>query len=245
MPPEKPRIAGELRLRVTSSDDPASFESGSDLLRSNGRPWSRPLHALPKYYNPLYKKLREEQLVPDDLDAILSTLSLKLPNYRQSHLYTLNDTFVVDFAHNLHFVVITEHGVGSLPFSQIFFDRRSIKYKKGASNTGAYTDCHLSWYSYTDYPHEFVGSVLARFERSTLPEHKGTRTIVLRFLKIITPVSFVTDDNVCCPKEGELHGKFLRRGLEHKVWSVNIDNVDIKPKRPTHVLQSFKFLWDT
>ena len=32
MSPEKPRIAGELRLRVTSSDDVASFESGSDLL---------------------------------------------------------------------------------------------------------------------------------------------------------------------------------------------------------------------
>jgi hypothetical protein len=27
--PEKPRIAGELRLRVASSDDPASFKSGS------------------------------------------------------------------------------------------------------------------------------------------------------------------------------------------------------------------------
>jgi hypothetical protein len=28
---------------------------------------------------------------------------------------------------------------------------------------------------------------LARFKRSTLPEHKGTRIVVLRFLKIITP----------------------------------------------------------
>ena len=31
------RIAGELRLRVASSDDSASSESGSDLLGSNGR----------------------------------------------------------------------------------------------------------------------------------------------------------------------------------------------------------------
>ena len=35
MSPEKSRIDGELRLRVTSSDGPASFESGSDLLRPN------------------------------------------------------------------------------------------------------------------------------------------------------------------------------------------------------------------
>ena len=42
----KPRIAGELRLRVASSDDSASFESGSDLLRTDGQLWSRPLPVL-------------------------------------------------------------------------------------------------------------------------------------------------------------------------------------------------------
>jgi hypothetical protein len=71
MSPEKPRIAGNLRFRVTSSDDPSSFESGSDLLLVDGQPWSRPLHALPKYYLPLYDKLREEQLISDDLDKVL------------------------------------------------------------------------------------------------------------------------------------------------------------------------------
>ena len=49
-PPGKPRIAGELRFRVTSSDDPASFESVSDLMKKNGETWSRPLFVLPKYY---------------------------------------------------------------------------------------------------------------------------------------------------------------------------------------------------
>ena len=43
MSPEKPRISGELRLRVTSSDDAASFESGSDLLQLDDQPWSRAL----------------------------------------------------------------------------------------------------------------------------------------------------------------------------------------------------------
>ena len=32
---------------------------------------------------------------------------------------------------------------------------------------------------------------MARFKRSTLPEHKGTRTVVLRFLKIIAPLTCV------------------------------------------------------
>ena len=43
IPPGKPRIAGELRLRFASSDDHASFENGSDLLRKNGHPWTRSL----------------------------------------------------------------------------------------------------------------------------------------------------------------------------------------------------------
>jgi hypothetical protein len=38
---------------------------------------------------------------------------------------------------------------------------------------------------------EFVGSALVRFERSTFPDQIGTRTVVLRFLKIITPVKCV------------------------------------------------------
>ena len=43
---QRPRIGGELRLRVVPSDDPASFESGSDLLRFNGQIWLRPLYML-------------------------------------------------------------------------------------------------------------------------------------------------------------------------------------------------------
>ena len=46
IPPGKPRIAGELRLRFASSDDHASFENGSDLLRKNGHPWTRSLYSL-------------------------------------------------------------------------------------------------------------------------------------------------------------------------------------------------------
>ena len=59
---QRPRIAGELRLRVVPSDDPASFESESDLLRFNCQIWSRSLYMLSKYYIPLYEKLKEHDL---------------------------------------------------------------------------------------------------------------------------------------------------------------------------------------
>jgi hypothetical protein len=41
--PERPPISGELRFRLASSDDPESFERGTDLLMSDGRPWLRQL----------------------------------------------------------------------------------------------------------------------------------------------------------------------------------------------------------
>ena len=88
----------------------------------------------------------------------------------------------------------------------------------------------------------FVGSALARFERSTLPEHKGTRTIVLRFLKIITPVKCIMplyDGYIRWPKEGEL---FLREPYpvrsNSQVWSVNID------KSKGLMLRGLQLLWN-
>jgi hypothetical protein len=128
MSPERPRIAGELRLRVTSSSDPSSFESGSDLLRTDGLPWSRPLYVLPNYFFPLYEKLREERFVPDDLDRVLLTLPSKKLKYRRSQiLYTLNDTFIVDFNTNrTTFFAITERGVESLSKKEMFFDMRTM-----------------------------------------------------------------------------------------------------------------------
>jgi hypothetical protein len=131
-------------LRVTSSDDPASFESGSDLFRPNGRPWSRPLFVVSRCYIPLYEKLREERLVPDDLDAVLSTFPRRLPSYgRGQYLYTLNDTFIVEFgAQKWTLTVFTEQGMEELKFTGPFFESchgaRNIPY------TGAYTNHDLS-----------------------------------------------------------------------------------------------------
>ena len=79
---------------------------------------------------------------------------------------------------------------------------------------------------------------MARFERSTLPEHKDTRTIVLRFLKIITPVKCVIPSYagyINCPREGELYQKFRLDGRQ-TVWNVNIDDMAKG--------QGFKLLWD-
>ena len=121
---ERPRIAGELRLRVTSSDDPASFESGHDLLRLDGEPWSRSLFSVSKCI-PLYEKLREERLVSDDLDTVLWTFT-RVPRYQQ--IYTLNDPFIVDFKKiDQDFTIITEQAMELLRFNGSLADCRSMR----------------------------------------------------------------------------------------------------------------------
>jgi hypothetical protein len=131
-------------LRVTSSDDPASFESGFDLLKPDGQLWSRPLFAVSRFYTPLYEKLREERLVPDDLD--LSTFPHRSLSYgRGQYLYTLNDTFIVDFGAVTHNIsVVTEQGMETLIFSGPFCDRRHGVNRGYNPYTGAYTNHDLS-----------------------------------------------------------------------------------------------------
>ena len=143
MSPEKPRIAGELRLRVTSSNDTAFFESGWDLLRPDGQIWSRPLFQLPKFFPPLYEKLREEELIPDDLDKALAAFPPKKIFYSRSQLlYTLNDAFIVDFSSQLmSIMVIHEQGMQRIRLQQIFTDFRDNS--KEVPYTGAYTCYHL------------------------------------------------------------------------------------------------------
>ena len=142
MSPKEPRIAGELRLRVTSSNDPASFESGSDLLKPNGQIWSRRLYTLSKYYLPLYERLREDRLIPDDLHTALAALPSRrsLPKHV---LYTLNDTFIIDFTSlTTRLSVITEQSIQQLQLSDVFCDWRGGY--RSWPYTGAYTSHHLS-----------------------------------------------------------------------------------------------------
>ena len=81
----------------------------------------------------------------------------------------------------------------------------------------------FSRHSYIDCSHGIVGSALTRLERSTHSDHKGTTNVVLRFIKIITPVECVIplyDGYISCSKEGELHRKKLHW---QSVWNLDLD----------------------
>jgi len=72
------------------------------------------------------------------LDTILSTFPPKNVIYSRSQLlYTLNDTFIIDFNKaGQYFSVITEKGVETLAFRSQFLDHRESR--EGAPYTGAY-----------------------------------------------------------------------------------------------------------
>ena len=145
IPQGKPRIAGELRLRVTSSYNVASFESGSDLLLPDGQLWSRPLYRISKDYPSLYEKLKEDRFIPDDLDRVLAALPPKqIFSPRIQLLYTLNDEFFVDISsRQLNFLIVSEHKVEKLKMLRLFSDTRPA-FRGSRPYTGAYTCHHLS-----------------------------------------------------------------------------------------------------
>jgi hypothetical protein len=69
------------------------------------------------------------------------------------------------------------------------------------------------------------GSALCCFERSDLPQHKGTRTAVIRIVKIISPVTYRDDYNgpYPLPIEGELAQRY-HRGRSFQPRSYNVDS---------------------
>lgn len=70
-----------------------------------------------------------------------------------------------------------------------------------------------------------LGTSLVRFVRSSLPDHKGTRAVVLRILKMITPVNCAVplyNGYIAPPREEELHRRTFT-SFHHRVWGVNID----------------------
>lgn len=73
-----------------------------------------------------------------------------------------------------------------------------------------------------------LGTVRACFERSTLPEHANTRTIVLRILETLTPIRCMIkdyDSYISTPISGNLlSGHYEKKGKGlFRPWSANLD----------------------
>ncbi|OJT11368.1 hypothetical protein TRAPUB_12113 [Trametes pubescens] len=73
--PNAPALSGQIRFRVTGTNDPALFSSGEDLLRADHLPWRIPVVSLPrhKYYAALLRRLVDDGLVSEHLAQVASS----------------------------------------------------------------------------------------------------------------------------------------------------------------------------
>lgn len=100
--PNAPALSGQVRFRVTGTNDPALFSSGEDLLRSDYLPWRIPVLSLPprKYYTALLRRLLDDGLVSEHVLRIASSLP---PNSQQINgssarmIHALGQLFLLRF----------------------------------------------------------------------------------------------------------------------------------------------------
>ncbi|KZP07556.1 hypothetical protein FIBSPDRAFT_939456 [Athelia psychrophila] len=216
-----PATAGEIRFRVTHGADPKDFQAGSDLLRSNGLPWSLPLLMLAHGLNRqregfrFTKELLVKSLVRDGLvdPALLDRLTAAVDaggwastrakatkiihDLDQLHMELQNRSFSCVF-------VGTRRASPIIVTSPFAYEREPKLTRRLA------------------YP--FSGSTLCRFEKSPVPLSDGTDTLVLRVVKLITLVMCTIegyDGYLAAPKEGGLVEVRKQNGRTSKVWTLS------------------------
>ncbi|TFK52874.1 hypothetical protein OE88DRAFT_1656523 [Heliocybe sulcata] len=212
---DAPALTGQVRLRITKSPHPATFPEAQDLQLPDGRIWNIPIYCIARRsnYAPLRAQLLSDKLVTEELlDTALSVSAsygtrTVHPNSESSFIWKFGQIFPVELEMTKASVWLLGRSRGQRlvlksPFS--LFQRSGTKEVFYAP---------------------FIGKALVQFERSTLPEHEGTRTVVLRISKIVELTKSETSggvDGVPEPKEG---GLVLKRTPNRKwiPWSVDVD----------------------
>ncbi|KAF9031316.1 hypothetical protein BJ165DRAFT_1599301 [Panaeolus papilionaceus] len=216
-PSDRPRIAGQLRFRVTPSDDPASFSHGHDLTfsRTSPRsptPWNIYCFNIPnnKAYASLHSHLVNEGLVEGSLVAAIRKMRpiQKLDNGTK-FLFTLSDPFEIDYAKSpiIKLRAVTEYGQGNITYIRTLSESIPT-FKSGIIN--------------------------ACFERSTLPEHEGNRVVVMRCLRVVEPlvmkspkIGQIMDPqsiSTYTPTPGQILQNLPRGQKTARAWSMDISD---------------------
>jgi len=170
---DRPTITGEVRFRLTLSGNPKDFASGSDLLLPDGLPWKIPLLHIATL--PQFKMLRNvllrDKLVDFDVLARCDTVVRKMgfpPRNQCALLSSLDDIFVHHLSNATRHLYVWRH------------DKELLKLRRFAlpvvdSRTG-------------EKLRPYTGRVLCRFERSSLPIHADSPTLLVRIVDIVEPI---------------------------------------------------------
>lgn len=105
IPPGQSSISGELRFRLTPTKNPASFDEGHDLTRTNGFHWRVQSHAMPEA---LRNFALRDQVVTPAVITEWEQLSRVAPS--ATALYYLEQPFFLDFAYASISMVCVHNG---------------------------------------------------------------------------------------------------------------------------------------
>ncbi|KAJ7266856.1 hypothetical protein C8J57DRAFT_1068829 [Mycena rebaudengoi] len=204
-------LAGSVRLRTTTSDAPSSFPQGQDLLSPTGMSWqiSLPQIATREKYSPLRRQLLNDRLVtPDQLSRCHTLFANRIRVHAELILFGLSQPFPVNFSTTLYLTIVGPTALHPIAYSVL------------SHEPGRYS---------------FTGTAIARFERSTLPEHAGKRVLLLRIVKIVEPD--VRAEYAGRHKDGELF-TLPYHSEPGRLLSFNVDG-----DGPTAA--ALRVLWDT
>ncbi|TFK52877.1 hypothetical protein OE88DRAFT_1313113 [Heliocybe sulcata] len=219
---DAPALAGQVRFRITTSSDPATFPEGRDLQLPDGRPWNIPVFQVARWskYAAFRAVLLSDNLVTEKLlDPALSISTSHgkkplHPNSDSVFAWKFGQTFPVE----LESTYIVVWLMGSSGWKRLRFRTPFSLLQQRGTKKVLYAP--------------FIGTALVHFEHSTLPEHEGTRTVVLRISKIVQLTKSENADDpeeVPEPREGGLVMMRRTRGV-WVPWSIDVD----RPRREYH-----------
>ncbi|KAM5536375.1 hypothetical protein V8D89_009973 [Ganoderma adspersum] len=262
VPPYSSPLAGELRFRVTSSRNPASFTAGTDLLTERGMPWRYPLYKIvcrPSWTDFVALLLQDGLVSQRTLDLVTAAVA---PLHTGSSRTNCNAPEASDVAQH-------PNRLSSTPVLSAFGQEFLLHYTASRNFCGVFASPdtismhYMRFITSFQVPVEgryvawcpFEGSAVCCFERSTLPEHAGRRVVVIRIKRFIDsdPIRLAPppseSPNVRAhlfeqvrPHEGELVKTVVHNRMQpwaadvDKVWSASATHVGSSPWKALRVL---------
>ncbi|KZT28309.1 hypothetical protein NEOLEDRAFT_1129697 [Neolentinus lepideus HHB14362 ss-1] len=212
--PDAPALASQVRFRITPSSDPATFPDGRDLHLPNGRVWNMNIFEIARNstLSGFRAHLLAEKLVTRELLDVALAVSVHDRTEKIVHpfsdsvfIWKFGQTFRADLGSRTATIWVLGRSGGKRLCITFFRYRAGLVEGPGQN--------------------QYTGSALLQFERSTLAEHKGTRTVVMRMVKILDmekSENLVDIGSMSVPEEGSL---MMKRGTHGawSTWSVNVD----------------------
>lgn len=211
--PNAPALSGQVRFRITPTNDPVLFSSGEDLLGTDHLPWRLPLISLAtrKNYAGLFRRLRDDGLLSEHVVRAISSLppgTAQLNACFSRIVHALGQPFLLVFGQTRQsFYFIGTDTVLREDFVSVAIKKDAATRPTCAPTVRGARHMHCGRSVAADHRDVFLGSALCRFEKSVRPEHAGRRVVVCRVVRIVGRLERTEFCNVpenLMPREGEL-----------------------------------------